>query len=52
MFYVFLGAWVETMKEAMSILTPITCGPPRDPLLRLSGKQVKQMETELKELAL
>lgn len=48
----FLGGWVETMKEAMSIVTPINCGPPREPLTRLSSRQIKQMEVELKAAAL
>lgn len=44
----FLGGWVETMKEAMSLLTPINCGPPRDPLVRLTPSHIKEMEAELK----
>lgn len=45
------GAWVQTMKEAMTILTPINCGPPREPLTRLTNAQVKQMAAELKDAA-
>lgn len=38
------------MKEAMSILTPISCGPPREPLVRLTTPQVKEMSAELKTI--
>lgn len=46
-----LGDWVETMKEAMTILTPVDCGPPRKPLTQLTSAQVKQMAAELKAAA-
>lgn len=38
------------MKEAMTILTPINCGPPREPLARLTTAQVKDMTAQLKTL--
>jgi len=44
------GTWVPTMKEAMNLLTPINVGPIRDPLVALTPEQVKQLETEMKEL--
>lgn len=48
----FLGGWVETMKEAMTILTPVNCGPPREPLRALTAAQVKELQEELKTLKL
>lgn len=38
------------MKEAMAIVTPINCGPPREPLVRLTATQVKEMSAELKTI--
>lgn len=56
LFYIFkmlfLGGWVQTMKEAMTILSPINCGPPREPLTRLAANQIAQMQEELKTLKL
>lgn len=37
------------MKEAMTLLTPIECGPPREPLVRLNQTQITQIATELKQ---
>lgn len=43
------GDWVSTMKQAMNMLTPINCGPVRQPLPGLSEKQVKEMNSQLEK---
>lgn len=37
------GDWVSTMKQAMNMLTPINCGPVRQPLPGLSEKDATEM---------
>ncbi|XP_015590365.1 N-acetylneuraminate lyase [Cephus cinctus] len=44
------GTWVETMKAAMKLLTPIDVGPPRPPLRPLPAKSVAAMKKGLKNL--
>lgn len=42
------GSWVQTMKVAMNLYSPIQVGPVRDPLIELPPAQVKNMEEDVK----
>ncbi|KAF5303603.1 hypothetical protein FQA39_LY09850 [Lamprigera yunnana] len=45
------GPWVPSTKAAMSILSAVDMGPPRDPFQPLTKVQMKQMEEELKKFS-
>jgi dihydrodipicolinate synthase/N-acetylneuraminate lyase len=47
---IILGTWVQTMKEAMNLLTDINVGPPRVPLKPLSLEATVAIKKDLMNL--
>ncbi|KAJ8664585.1 hypothetical protein QAD02_006247 [Eretmocerus hayati] len=46
------GAWIETMKIAMSLISGIVVGPPRHPLKLLSRKDIEAMTDGFHQIGL